>query len=35
MFDDMIDVYIELKFEEVIKLNMFIYLVEFDMYYSV
>ena len=35
MSDDMIDAYIELKMEEVTKLNMTTHPVEFDMYYSV
>merc|ERR1712000_755547 len=34
MSDDMIDAYIELKMEEVTKLNMTTHPVEFDMYYS-
>ena len=33
--DDLIDAYIELKSEEVIRLNMTTHPVEFDMYYSV
>lgn len=35
MDDDMIDAYIELKMEEVTRLNMTTHPVEFDMYYSV
>ena len=35
MDDDMIDAYIELKSEEVERLNMTTHPVEFDMYYSV
>ena len=35
MDDDVIDAYIELKAEEVEKLNMTTHPVEFDMYYSV
>ena len=35
MTDDMIDAYIDLKSEEVTKLNMTTHPVEFDMYYSV
>ena len=35
MTDDMIDAYIDLKAEEVEKLNMTTHPVEFDMYYSV
>ena len=34
MTDDMIDAYIELKMEEVLRLNMTTHPVEFDMYYS-
>ena len=34
MTDDMIDAYIDLKMEEVIRLNMTTHPVEFDMYYS-
>ncbi|MEC9480083.1 MAG: glutamine synthetase, partial [Pseudomonadota bacterium] len=34
MTDDMIDAYIDLKSEEVTKLNMTTHPVEFDMYYS-